>query len=512
MNRLVKVAVIVASTLFLMRCELANPELRDATEGNVTDPEVLLPELLNGSYAGLRDLQPQDNLMALTVHPSDEMAGPTRGADWDDAGVWRVLHTHSWNATHPYVNNVYTILARNSFNAQNVVCGSEPGETNAQGVFLRTLNDYLFLDSFGFFLRRECGSSLLNPPTVVGRAEAINTLIEDLRGVLNNLPTAGSAGVATQNAGRALLMKMLLNRAVYEATGSDGTPTAGPYTHSAADMNEVISLGEQLAGSYSLDENYFDNFAPDNGTASSELIFVSENTDGAASGLVRSRWQMTLHYNQNPSGWNGFVALADLYNLFEDDDTRRRTDLPYFQENGSGLYAGILEGQMVDASGAPLNDRIGNPLVFTPEFDLLESGSSLEVAGLRAIKYIPDFPNDDDLSDNDFIFLRYADVLLMQAEAHLRNGDAGTALGLVNELRTTRGATPLAAIDETEMLNERARELWWEGWRRNDQIRFGTYLGTWQNKESQSEPFRLLFPIPAEALSTNPALVQNPGY
>ncbi len=499
--------IIILSGVLFASCELEG-DLNDGSEVSST----AVQELLNGAYSGLRDLQPQDNLLALTTHTSDEMAGPTRGSDWDDAGVWRVLHTHSWTAVHPYVENVWTIAGRNSFNAQQVICADATESESAQAVFLRAFSDFILLDNFGFYQRRECGSSISEAPGLIARADAATSLIAELEAALSDLPTSGAPEVATQDAARVLLMKLYLNKAVYETVDDQGAPLAGPYNFDATDMDRVIQLADQISG-YSLDEDYFDNFVPNNSDASSELIFVSANTDGGASGVIRSRWHMTLHYNQNPDGWNGFVALADLYNLFEQEDSRRRTDLDYFADNNSGLNAGFLVGQQFDGNGNPLEDRLQNPLVFTPEFELLETGSDLEVAGIRAIKYIPDFPNTDDLSDNDFVFFRYADVVLMKAEAILRGGTSGdNALDLVNDLRSIRGASDLGSIDLDGVLDERARELYWEGWRRNDQIRFNTFLGTWQQKDNTSGLERLLFPIPVLSLATNPNLEQNPGY
>ena len=99
----------------------------------------------------------------------------------------------------------------------------------------------------------------------------------------------------------------------------------------------------------------------------------------------------------------------------------------------------------------------------------------------------------------------------MKAEALLRNGQTGEALAMVNELRAVRGASPLASLDEAAMLDERGRELYWEGIRRVDQIRFGTFTDTWAEK-TVTDPFRIVYPIPQQALDSNPNLVQNPGY
>lgn len=500
--------LIISLTFAFQACELEG-DLNDAQEVSSTE----ISQLLSGAYSGLRDFQPQDNLLALTTHTSDEMAGPTRGSDWDDAGVWRVLHTHSWTSTHPYVNNVWTIAGRNSFNAQQVICEEGTVAQNAEAIFLRAFNDFILLDNFGLFQRRECGSSFLQPPLVIPRNEGASQLIEELESILSDLPTSGGASVATQDAARVLLMKLYLNKAVFAASSESGATAAqsGPYEFNQADMNAVVELADQITG-YTLAENYYDNFMPENGNLSSELIFVSENTDGGPSGLIRSRWQMTLHYNQNPSGWNGFVALNDLYSKYEENDTRRKTEIPLFAENGSGLHAGFLVGQQFDVDGNPLQDRQDRPLSFTPEFDLVQTGPNLEVAGIRAIKYVIDYPNTDDFSDNDYVFFRYADVLLMKAEAILRGASSGSATAIVNEIRQLRGASQLPTVTLNDVLDERARELYWEGWRRNDLIRFDEFLGTWQEKDSPSGTERLLFPIPAEALSTNPDLIQNSGY
>ncbi|MBL6449080.1 RagB/SusD family nutrient uptake outer membrane protein [Fulvivirga sp. 29W222] len=505
--------ILIISLFLTFGCSDLEEELNDGiAEG--PDADVDVQQLLNGAYGNLRDLQSQDNLLVLTEHPTDEMAGPTRGRDWDDAGIWRVLHRHSWTTAHAFINNAWRTLNRNAFNAQQVLCSGATGSVAAQATFLRVFNDFLVLDNFGKIPRRACDENLLNPPSeLLTRGEASAVLISELEAVLNDLPTdTDEPALATQNAARALLAKLYLNKAVYAATDAEGGAEEGPYNFAAADMDKVIAYVDGITGR-NLDANYFDNFIPDNGNASDELIFVSQNTSGGAAGNARAYWFMTLHYNQNPSGWNGFVALSDLYNRFEQGDQRLHTDLPYLASNGSGLNAGLLVGQQYDVDGNPLEDRAGNPLVFTEDFNLLETGSNLEVTGIRAIKYPPDFTTEGDAPDNDFVFLRYADALLMKAEAIMRGGTSGeTALDIVNQLRTIRGASTLVSLSEQDLLDERSRELYWEGWRRNDLVRFNSFLGTWQEKPSPSDKTRLLFPIPSEAISTNPELEQNPGY
>ncbi len=112
---------------------------------------------------------------------------------------------------------------------------------------------------------------------------------------------------------------------------------------------------------------YFDNFSPTNTEDSSENIFVSKNDRGNNPSNTHSRWHMTLHYNNQPDGWNGFVTLAEIYDLYEENDMRLNFTPSYFEGN-TGMNAGYLLGQQYAADGTPLEDRNGNPLAFTKDF------------------------------------------------------------------------------------------------------------------------------------------------
>ena len=109
------------------------------------------------------------------------------------------------------------------------------------------------------------------------------------------------------------------------------------------------------------------------------------------------------------------------------------------------------------------------------------------------------------------MIFRYADLWLMAAEAKFRLGRTGEALADINGLRQIRNAPILTSLTEQDILNERGFELYWEGWRRQDLIRFDQFTRPWANKE-QSEKYREVFPIPKTALATNDGLEQNPGY
>ena len=115
--------------------------------------------------------------------------------------------------------------------------------------------------------------------------------------------------------------------------------------------------------------------------------------------------------------------------------------------------------------------------------------------------------------NNDYAFYRYADILLMKGEALVRLGRASEALSYFNEVRARAGAPLYQEKDLTleEILNERSRELAWEGCRRQDLIRFGKWNDAWYEKEAKGD-FTKLFPIPYWAIDTNVKLKQNPGY
>jgi hypothetical protein len=138
----------------------------------------------------------------------------------------------------------------------------------------------------------------------------------------------------------------------------------------------------------------------------------------------------------------------------------------------------------------------------------------LETAGIRVLKYPFDHASTAGQKNNDWVIYRYADVLLMKAEAMLRGGTGSpaAALTIVNNIRSNRGAANLGALTLDLLLDERGREMYWEGWRRQDLIRFGKFLGTWVTKPQAGTPKELVYAIPSQQLSVNTSLTQNEGY
>jgi hypothetical protein len=539
-----KILILALAVISMAACTKLNGTLHDSlvpAVGGSVDPQTLVNNAYNDLTALLTN---QDQLFSLEETTSDEELVPTRGGDWDDNGVWRVLHAHTWDVTHTQSQTVFVNLGKLESDATTTLAFKPSPDIAAQAIFLRSLAQFYFLDLYGQIPYRTVANyNTINAPPVLTPAAAIDTLVKNLTAIIPVLAAGNRPYKASPDAARFLLMKVLLNK---QAFLNNKTPAAAD----PADMAQVIALGQAIMGGpYALTPHYFDNFSPNNGGldagygwgASTEMIFAYPNTPGAAStnGInsagTNARWMMTLHYNSyghkgdgvyGNAGWNGFSTVADFYNAFDATDTMRKGNVPYpGVTNVSGLRVGLLQGQQYDEKGAIRLDRNSNPLVFNTQVSLIEPDrNTLEGNGVRIIKYPPDYgAYNSGHQGNQLQIFRYADVLLMVAEAHLRSDDAGgtgTSLTLVNQLRTARKAAPLTALslvnaanlyDVNTLLAERQKEMYWESWRRQDLIRFGVFLQPWALK-TKDDPKYLLFPIPATQLIANPNLKQNPGY
>lgn len=499
--------------------------------------------LLSAAYVDLgTPFTGQDEVFSLEENTTDESLVPTRGGDWDDNGVWRVLHNHTWNADHGQILQVFNNLNKLNFDATNVLgFGPSKGQA-AEARFLRALSLYYLLDLYGQYPFRNPGDNLLNAPNVLTGDSATQFIISELTTILPDMPTTTLASQANLNAAKTLLMKLYLNRGAFKNR-------AAP-TFDDADMQQVITLGNQIitSGAYTYSANFFDNFSATN-SSSKELIFAYPNASGVSvnNSGPDARWMMGNHYNefdaQAPNaGWNGFSTISDFYSTFNvtgapitfttaDSTWDPRLGGRYYPAVTpySGIRPGFMAGQQFDQNGVALKDRKGNPLSFNPVIaaNMIETGSNLEVTGIRVDKYPPDFTDHGGAfysanPGNWLVIFRYPDVVLMVAEAMIRQSasDPAGALALVNQLRTARGTSTLGSMalvntsnvdDPGTLLAERGRELYFESVRRTDLIRFGVFGVLWQYKPSDA-PQYLVFPVPNQALAANPNLIQNPGY
>lgn len=510
-NFKIKLPVVIAFiTWSFVACSDLDEKLEDRltlaqVEASIDEsPDVTA--LLDGVYNSLLHFHGDNGDVDMPEHVSDLWLAPTRGGDWDDNGAWRALFQHKWDADHANLRDYFNRLNSGLFSAIDLLQFNPNPQQEAEARFVRAFYVFWICDGWGQVPMREPGAPLADIPFVMTSPEAINFVITELEAIVDNLPEDAEPWVATKAAANALLAKAYLNKSVFESADRL------TFTFSDADMDKVIANCDAIinSGKFELEANYFDNFTSDNGENSSEIIFSTNNRAGVQSGCIRGTWMGCLHYNQTPGGWNGFTTLADFYNSFDAGDTRRSDTLPTLKAE-TGLTAGLLFGQQYNAAGEALKDRQQNPLSFTLESPIIVSGALLEVSGVRVIKFIPDMTNES-VPGNDFPFFRYADILLTKAEALFRKGESAAALAIVNDLRTVRGAPDMASVDETSLLAERARELYIEGWRRTDLVRFGKFLDPWMEKPTTDDPKYLLFPFPSAQIVANPSLQQNPGY
>jgi hypothetical protein len=523
-------------------CTKLKEGYRTTTTGDVASKTFPASLFLQTAYNDLPGpFVGQDRVFSLEENSSDESLVPTRGGDWDDNGVWRVVHNHTWNADHDQVLQTYNLLNKINFDATNVLQFNPNKEQIAEARFLRAYALFYLFDLYNQFPFRNPGENLLNAPKVYFGQEAIDFIINEFTQAMPDLATTNGVTLATQDACNIMLMRCYLNKGAWL---NRAAPTFDP-----GDMQKVITLGTAIINSnkYKYMPNYFGNFNYQNGS-STEAVFLYPSSSGQTVNNpgMQARWMMTFHYNeyngQAPNaGWNGFSTISDFYNAFgavtptdytlKDTQIDSRIGRRYTSDPvttaASGIRPGFLVGQQFDQNGVPLKDRKGAPLAFDPVIapTMIEQGANLEVTGIRIAKYVPDFsdPSGKYYSSNPgnaLMLIRYPEVVLMVAEAKMRTGDNAGALLLINGLRTARGAAPVVSMplvntanveDPKTLLAELGREFYWESHRRTDMIRFGVFNNIWQYKPTD-DPKYLLFPVPNQALAVNPNLKQNPGY
>ena len=492
-------------------CTDLDEEFRSSLEEG---DEISSSELLISAYETLNGPYQQGNRWAMQELSSDEAIAPTRGGDWDDNGRHRALHLHSWNADNDYLSGCFGQFGTTIYQASNVLRNNPTAGQAAEARFIRALALFDMLDLWGIAVYRENLDDFKEDPIILDAQQGIELILEELGAIINDLPDGGPAYVANQDAARVLMMKSYLNRGTFITPESPSFP--------AEDMNKVIEIADQIEGySISGPGKYFDNFAPNNAEISTGNIFTLFNQEGGRGGSVGNTYNTIAHYNMDPGGWNGWATLGSFYDKFTEGDERLGFFYQYPAFNkpnpAEAKNVGFLIGQQYNlTTGEPLMARnpSSQPLEFTHDITLRTSGNTLETAGIRVLKYPYDYASSTGQKNNDWVVFRYADVLMMKAEAILRggNGSMDEALSLVNEIRQNRNAPALTSIDLDEVLDERGREFYWEGWRRQDLIRFGKFLGTWETKPDPGDPKELRYAIPSQQLAVNPNLEQNPGY
>ncbi len=162
------VVLLVGSTA----CTDLKEELNDTVSGDVAtailEENADVAALLEGTEDALDlPIQDQSRFWAASQHTTDETIGPTRGPDWDDNGVWRVLHDHTWSPDHAFLSDTWNDLLKVVFNATNTLSFEPDAESAAKAKFLRAYAMFSVADGWNQVPFREPGGNLLDPPTVL---------------------------------------------------------------------------------------------------------------------------------------------------------------------------------------------------------------------------------------------------------------------------------------------------------------------------------------------------------
>lgn len=442
---------------------------------------------------------------------TDILCVPQRGGDWLDGGEWHRWHRLTYTPTEAYVGRWWNTIYYGVNTCNRLIYQFESLEdvdvTPAVSELraLRAFYYYLLIDIYGNVpIQTDFNVPADYKPSTNTRQEVYDFIESELLEVMPHLSKeSGLAYFGRMNfyAAQMVLAKIYLNAEVYTGT---------------AQWNKAsLACDSVMTGTFSLTPNYFTNFEEDATTSPEYVLGIAFDQVSAPAFEVHL---FTLHYNlqdkyQIEEGtWNGLSIQESIYNLFEEGDTRRN---------------GLLTGPQTYADGTPVEDPSyekfnpqnptapidpdGASLNLTPAINMLEP-NCLRQAGARVAKF-PFIEGSDRYTSNDYPIFRFADVLLMKAEALMRSGgDLGTALSLVNQVRSRAGASALGELNEVILLAERARELYAEGFRRSDMIRFGVYLDTRWEKPDVSLDYVELWPIPESQIQANGNLLQNDGY
>ncbi len=509
---------------------------------------------------------------------TDEAIIPIRGGDWYDGGLWNAMYQHKWTAddeslydTWKYVYKVI-VLANKSLDIidakSSLLTTNQKDQFKAEVRAVRALMYYEAMDMFGrvpVVLSKEeaaiyssASSSSESSPSdsksssgisitdtnlssQSERSEVFRFIFSELQSVLPYLPDEHSNkegnyyGRITRPVAHFLLAKLALNAEIYMydnwTKGYDKRPKGKDiyFMVQTADGASLINGGkasenksqklnawetcifycDKLAEEgYVLEDDDAFNFSTHNET-SKENIFTIPMDKNIYTNQFHYLFR-SYHYTHGGAlGWgseNGTCATiatmkANHYGE-ADEDTRCKMN----------FVAGIVK-----VDGKELLMDNGKPLEYQP-FEVkqnLTNSKYIKTAGARMAKYEVDRTSymDGKLQSNDIVLFRYADVLLMAAEAKVRNGEDGsTELNMIR----SRVGMPSRPATLANILEERLLELVWEGWRRQDLIRFGKFTGAYDlrtplDKEEQTE-YTIVFPIPQKCIDLNKKLEQNPGY
>lgn len=498
------------------------------TPNNVFSSDSAYMQLLAKCYAGLtvtgqqgpsgdRDILVGDegeSHFLRQVWMAQELTTDEAVVGWNDKTI-KDFHYHTWTAADLFIAGLYNRLVFEVTICNEFVRRAEGLEEfqaeTAEARFLRALSYWYLMDFFAnppFVTEDDDPGAFF--PEQTNRAGLFNYIESELLEIEDIMSEPGMAeyGRADRAAAWMLLAKLYLNAESY-GIGQQ------KYTECITYCNKIIDAG------YTLSDEYADLFLADNHTQNNEIIFAVRH-DGAQTkswggtnylvhAAIGGAMPDLLNNYGVAAGWGGLrttKALIDKFSL--NNDSRART----FEDasNNNEPWKSMV--------------YIGDHTLEINDIGKFEDGYAL--VKFKNVTSTGALASSDEWTDTDWPMFRLADVYLMYAEAVLRGGEGGnlgTAVNYVNEIRERAYGDNSANITSGELtldfiLDERARELYWEAHRRTDLIRFnrftgGNYLWPWKGKVKEgtaTDDKYQLFPIPSSDLNANPNLEQNPGY
>lgn len=485
-------------------------------------------------YSYLRSLISHGGFWQAQEVTADEIVMPPNASGWDDGGIYRRMHYHTWNSEQAHISSMWSAFYRGVILSNQVIeqietdkIPSPSANDKTAGLAelraARAFYYWLICDNFGDApLVTTPGSDLPEKST---RKQIYDFIVSELTEVIPSLSEVqGGTSYGRMNkwAAKALLANVYLNAEVYV-----GEPH---WADCIAQCNEIIDSNKcELSG------NYSDPFRTVGVETSKEVIFTIPFDEKLATGnsIHMFSWhgELKKKYETEATPWGSGSAMgiSQFIDTYDVDDSRLEDTWlmgPQYAANGTLLLG------TYDMKGEPLN--------FTK--DIPSGNYTKEAEGYRMNKF-EIVKGAQGSSSTDFPLFRYSQVLLMKAECLLRTGASGAG-ELVTEVRRraykddpTKAIVTDAQLQENSsyqygyvedykivdkgntdpivfgrMLDELGWEFAWEMYRRRDMIRFGVYTKkSWLSHKPQGE-YRKVFPIPESVITSNPMLIQNPDY
>ncbi len=532
------IGLTVSTTVFTTSCvndlNVTPNDPNTIMAGNVSNDPVYLKEFLGKIYAsfiiagqgsvGGADISASDDNFFTTTRALwnlQEITTDEAICGWGDTGI-ADLNTQTWSKSNPFLTALYQRLGL-SITYANEFIRLTKGNTdatiaryNAEARFLRALAYYYFMDLFGNppFTTEDDGVGKFYP-TQIQRSQLFDYIVSELKDIEDKL---GEPKFSYPEADKAtawmLLARIYLNAKVYTGTAQ--------WQNCKTYCDKVISSGK-----YSLASNYRQNFCADNdGKHNPEMIFAWEEDGIYTQGYIGTTFIIesssdatyipaeTYHGLTTNTNWNGNRSRKQFMNVLVDTLTTYgnvqvpATDVTFSKCNDKRVFL-----KMKKSMNIPSASSSGDYGVGVYKFTARNLDGSLP-ADYNTAYACTDYP-----------IFRYADALLMRAEASFNLNDLASAVTDINVVRTraygnTSGNITTAQLTSQFILNERGREFYYEGQRRTDLIRFGqfsngTYKWQWKGGTyagGATDSHLDLFPIPGDEVSANPNITQNTGY